>query len=124
MGLDAVIEIRGIKNAATLSDLNARIESVLFQNKRVAYGNYFMFAGNDVAIFQTVWRYWGPGYERGPWFDIAGVLMTAMEMTKLETRYGSDSDDEPAIMTPERLAEYWAHFVGPNGNDYRGKYWE
>jgi hypothetical protein len=121
MGLDAVIEIHGIRNAQSLADLNTRIGSILHtQELNADYGNYFKFTENDVAEFQTMWRYWGPGYERGPWFDISGVLMTAMGMVGLEVRYDSDSNmDNPEIMTPQRLAEYWRHFCGPNGNDYR-----
>lgn len=121
MGLDAQIEIRGIKNAHSLADLNTRIASVLTQDLIADYGAYFKFIQNDVAEFQTMWRYWGPGYERGPWFDISGVLMTAMGMVGLEVRYGSDADDEPPIMTSQRMVEYWNHFCGPHGNDYRNR---
>lgn len=120
MGIDAVIEIRGIRNAQSLAELNERIGSVLHeQNMQVDYGAYFTFTGGSTATFQSMWRYWGPEYERGPWFNISGVLMTAMGMTGLEVRYGGDCDEVPPIMTPTRLAEYWSHFCGPNGNDYR-----
>jgi hypothetical protein len=124
MGIDAVIHIRGIRNAQLLEELNERIGSVLFeQDRNEKYGNYFAFSDDfdDEAEFQTVWRYWGPGYERGPWFDISGVLMAAMGMTGMEVCYGGDTD-EPELMTPERLAHYWQHFCGPNGNDYRGHF--
>ena len=119
MGLDAQIEIRGIRNAHSLQELNERIEDVLrTQSWSDDYGNFFKFEAADVAVFQSMWRYWGPGYERGPWFDISGVLMTAMGMTGLEVYYGSDCE-EITLMTPERMAEYWRHFCGPNGADYR-----
>jgi hypothetical protein len=123
MGLDAVIEIRGLRNAQTLADLNTRIGSVLHSQDLLSnYGNYFAFAENGVVQFQTMWRYWGPRYERGPWYDISGVLMTAMGMTGLEVRYGSDTDEQISIMTPQLLASYWTHFCGPNGNDYRNSF--
>lgn len=119
MGLDAVIEIRGIRNAQALDELNVRIGSVLNnQTMSDPYGNYFEFDEADSARFKTMWRYWGPEYERGPWFEIAGVLMAAMAITGLEVLYGSDSE-EPTPMTADRMIEYWNHFCGPNGDDYR-----
>jgi hypothetical protein len=123
MGLDAVIQIRGIQNTQTLDYLNHRIASVSeTQELNSEYGNYFIINEYGDAEFQTLWRYWGPGYERGPWFNISGVLMTARGMTGLDIRYGSNANDEPEIMTDERFSKYWQHFCGPNGNHYRNAF--
>ena len=129
MGLDAVIEVRGrrlgrrVLDTQMLYTLNDRIGSVLDRPQDLDDENCFQFTDERCATFQTMWRYWGPGYERGPWYDISGVLMTAMGMTGLEVRYDSDANmDDPEIMTPLRMREYWDHFCGPHGNDYRKQF--
>jgi hypothetical protein len=37
--------------------------------------------------------------------------------------YGGDSSDDGLECTEDLLAEYWAHFLGPNGNDYHARKW-
>ena len=67
------------------------------------------------------WRYYGPGYERGPWPRIAAILMTLMASEDVETvwYYGDCSDgDEP--FTPSRLEQYNNHYIANGDRPYRG----
>ena len=66
------------------------------------------------------WRYYGPGYERGPWPRIAGVLMALHAAPNVETvwYFGDCSDgDEP--FTPERVQEFIAHYMQEGDRPYR-----
>jgi hypothetical protein len=79
------------------------------------------FQGPRVVV-DTMARYYGPGYERGPWPDIYGgirVLQAAFPEAKVF--YGGDSTDDGIECTDEYLAEIWEHFLGPHGNDYRSR---
>lgn len=115
MGLDAIIQVRNFHNAQILEEMNKRI--------RYSVEDYLRweFTLDDVIELNTLWRYWGPGYERGPWISIAGVIKTTKMMTGLPVHYGSDIESDIKLMTKERMREYWKHFTGPNGNDYREK---
>ena len=77
------------------------------------------FSSPRVTV-DTMSRYYGPGYERGPWPDIYGairVLQAAFPEAKVF--YGGDTSDDGIECTDEYLAEIWEHFLGPHGNDYR-----
>lgn len=68
----------------------------------------------------TLTRYYGPGYERGPWPIIFGAIVTLQAaFPNASVYYGSDSDDDGLLVTEEFLDEMWQHYLGPNGQDYR-----
>lgn len=73
----------------------------------------------DRITWRTLHRYYGEGYERGPWPVIhnAVVVMRAA-FPGLPVYYGGDTRDEGSPATDERLAELWAHWLGPRGTDY------
>src|SRR5690349_3019641 len=80
------------------------------------------FTAPRVAL-STMVRFYGEGYERGPWPNIYGairLLQTALPGCKVF--YGGDSTDDGIECTEEYLAEVWAHFLGPNGDDYRDRH--
>jgi hypothetical protein len=69
------------------------------------------------------WRYYGPGYERGPWPSIAAVLMALHASQNVETvwYFGDCSDgdgDEP--FTQQRVHEFNAHYMAEGDRPYRG----
>ena len=70
---------------------------------------------------EQCWRYYGPGYERGPWPSIAAVLMALHASPNVETvwYFGDFSDgDEP--FTPQRVHEFSAHYMAEGDRPYRG----
>ena len=67
----------------------------------------------------TMARYYGPGYERGPWAEIAAAIILLRHALPGRTvHYGGDSDDACPVVDDEYLAEIWAHWAGPDGDDY------
>lgn len=70
--------------------------------------------------FLTSSRYYGQGYERGDWPAIYGAIrLMQAALPDCRIFYGSDSSDEGIECTEEYLAEMWAHFLGPHGDNYR-----
>ena len=72
------------------------------------------------VVANVTCRYWGPGYERGDWPGIFGAIrLLQAAFPSARVFYGGDSTDHGLECTEELLGEYWEHFTGPNGNDYR-----
>lgn len=66
------------------------------------------------------WRYYGPGYERGPWPDIAAVLMALHASPDVETVwYFGDCSDGDAPFTPQRVQEFSAHYMAEGCRPFR-----
>lgn len=69
--------------------------------------------------FCTSSRYYSPGYERGYWPDIYAALMVlGAAFPGCTIHYGGDHDDDCLEFTPEDAADMWAHWLGPNWDDY------
>lgn len=74
--------------------------------------------GPQMAKFyiETPWRYWHPGYPRGPWPQISALLL--MLLTALNTEvvwyYGDSSDYAHTIrqFSKRELLEYTAAYLG------------
>lgn len=68
----------------------------------------------------TLIRYYGKGYERGDWPVIYGAIRV-LQSTFPDSKvfYGSDSSDDGQECTDEFLSSVWAHFLSPDGNNYR-----
>lgn len=65
-------------------------------------------------------RYYGPGYERGDWPAIYGAIrLMQAAFPSATVYYGGDSWDDAPECSEEHLAEIWAHFLGPEGDNYR-----
>ena len=68
------------------------------------------------------WRYYSPGYERGPWPRIAAALMALHACENVETVwYFGDCSETDAPFTPERVQEYSAHYMTNGDRPYRSK---
>jgi hypothetical protein len=67
-------------------------------------------------------RYWGPGYERGNWPGIYGAIRLLQHLfPEAKVYYDGDSSDDGLEVTDDLCDEYWAHWLGPNGDDYRAR---
>lgn len=78
-------------------------------------------SSSDRADFNTLERYYGPGYERGDWPGIYGAIRALQHlMPDATVYYGSDADEDGGSeCTDEYLAEMWAHWLSADGDAYR-----
>ncbi len=71
----------------------------------------------------TLWRYYGPGYERGPWPEIRRCIDWLMAATEGEGRYCSDAltyeRGEAPILTRDDLDEIQRHWDEHGNEPYR-----
>jgi hypothetical protein len=69
--------------------------------------------------FQCLNRYYGPGYERGYWPVIYGMIR-AMQAAfpRCTVYYGGDASDDGDEVTDASMAAIWNHWTGPNWDDY------
>jgi hypothetical protein len=76
----------------------------------------------ELIIFDTLDRYYGPGYERGWWPSIYNDIVVTREALPMCTiHYGSDSlsyDDIPPV-TEEFLSNLWRYWLSPDGLNYK-----
>lgn len=72
---------------------------------------------------ETLVRYYGKNYERGPWPYMSAVLMLLLASEDVEiVWYGGDCYDSPEVCTPEMVAELNAHFMAHGNRPYRTTY--
>jgi hypothetical protein len=118
MGLDVEIHIDGIITNTEIQALNARLAQEGIADLADEWGNWFARQPSGRVEFMSMWRYWAPGYERGPWPRIAAVLALA-SATGREVRYGNDCNEPPLEpWTEKRSRDYWVHWAGPDGRAY------
>ena len=80
--------------------------------------------GPDGATHEIdqAWRYYAPGYERGPWPSIAAVLMALHAAPNVATVwYFGDCSEGDKPFTPERVHEYSAHYTANGDRPYRNR---
>lgn len=105
----------------------ATAEEFFTARSNIGYGAEANLVIEDMEWFSrprvtvdTMARYYGPGYERGPWPDIYGAIRTLQAaFPEAKVFYGGDTSDDGIECTDEYLAEIWEHFLGPHGDDYR-----
>ena len=65
-------------------------------------------------------RYYGPGYERGPWPLLAAALMALHAGHNVEVVwYLGDCNDSDEPFTPGRVQEFSAHYMKEGDRPYR-----
>lgn len=65
-------------------------------------------------------RYYGRGYERGPWPEIAAYLLTLMADQNVEAiGYGGDASDHRETVTLEWLTQMNLHYIDNCERPYR-----
>ena len=126
MGVDATLYAQGDVSDAELDAANKYLSERLRGAPGGGYGNGLWLGRSeddfpDRIEFDTLGRYYGPGYERGDWPTIYGYIVTLRAaLPSCTVHYGPDSEwDNLLEVTDESLAEMWAHFLGPHGADYR-----
>jgi hypothetical protein len=73
----------------------------------------------DRIEYVTGDRYYGIGYERGPWPQIRESIIALRDAFPDRTVfYGSDTTEWGSPVDDEYLAEIDAHAAGPNGRPY------
>lgn len=73
----------------------------------------------DALELRCITRFYGPGYERGPWPLIYAALRALLVIYPGATiRYGPDGDDPIRIVDAEFLEQMWEHYLGPDGDAY------
>lgn len=79
-----------------------------------------------IITLDTLSRWYGPGYERGSWPDIALALETFRRAAPELTIYYEDDTtcefDQQFKYTPELAAEMWDHYFGPHGDAYHDRW--
>ena len=67
-----------------------------------------------------MWRYYGEGYERGPWPDIAATLMALIAGSNVESVwYYGDVHETDDPITPEQVLTLCAHYMKVGDRPYR-----
>jgi hypothetical protein len=128
MGIDCEIAVYGPTTQDMCDNANERLRHLTdgFKDDKYPMG-FYLNNGTDShywdydASYSTLWRWWGPGYERGPLFQIIEVLCTAVwAFPGCRVVYGSDHTDEIEWreFTPEYLSELLSHYMSDEGNDY------
>lgn len=105
MGLDACIYVK------TRDRAEPKLRHKLPDGATIVGADEWAPEGSTHEVVQ-LWRYYGPGCERGPWPLIAAVLLALMASENVETVwYFGDSlgGDDP--FTQERLEQYNRHYI-------------
>lgn len=113
MGIDACIYFKTKDGEApSLCDGLPEVASV------IAVGEWAL-EGATHEVDQK-WRYYSPGYERGPWPYIAAALMALHSCENVEAVwYFGDCSETDEPFTPERVQEYSAHYMANGDRPYR-----
>lgn len=68
----------------------------------------------------NLWRYYGHGYERGPWPEIAAALMHLLSARNVDVVwYGGDCGTAIHRFDEERLADINSHWIKNGCRPYR-----
>lgn len=122
MGLDVAIRI---KEPANLPQRIVEDIDWALNGKRSAPARDDYWPADDITpgfVYESfIERFYGPGYERGNWPIIAGVLMILNSLNPGRVYYGSDAEDMGQLVTPELLAEITTHYLGQHGDDYHAR---
>lgn len=118
MGVDACIYVK------TRSGEDVDLSSDLPRDVEV-HPSVFEDGGMEGSTHEIVnrWRYYGPGYERGPWPSIAAVLMVLLGSQDVKTVWyfgDNKDDDEPFIV--ERLEQFTRHYIEHGNRPYDDKW--
>ena len=118
MGVDADFYLKGKwTNEQKTSFREAAKERFIWDD----YSKLEEWEENEWLEFHTLSRYYGPGYERGSWPHIYAIfLLLRHHFPDTQLFYGGDSmPDECLEMTDEELSKMWAHYLSPDGENYR-----
>jgi hypothetical protein len=116
MGIDALIYFK------TFNGSEPHLCDALPQGCSLRPADSFACAGSTHSVDQ-LWRYYGPGYERGPWPHIAAVLMTLHASPDVEAVwYYGDCEDGCEPFTPQLVQKFTDHYMSNGDRPYRRKF--
>lgn len=135
MGVDAQICAaipRGTVTHEAVRELAARMREVfhpyekiehcllLFQSSDeiVSYFGENRYPDLDIIVVRNSMRYYGPGYERGPWPVISALLRWMQINFPSAIIYYSGDTRELTEYTADVEKIIWDHFSGPNSMNY------
>ena len=121
MGIDVILYAVGDVTDETLAAANAYLEEHLGEHDK--YADAWLIRSKwepERVEFSTFNRYYGPGYERGPWpFIYSHIRALERALPACAIFYGGDTDDDGSPVSDPMLEEMWEHWLGPHGQDYR-----
>ena len=80
-------------------------------------------AGGPTHFISTLTRYYGIGYERGPWVYICALLMMLHACETVDkVWYNSDYSEERHECTPEEVLKISAHYMKNGERPYRSRH--
>lgn len=113
MGIDACIYVK------TSDGQEPAVCDSLPPGCRVVATAFFERATHEI---DQRFRYYGPGYERGPWPSIAAVLMALYAAPNVEAVwYFGDCHDEDEPFTREQVLEFSEHYMTVGDRPYRNR---
>lgn len=120
MGIDAVIYFK-VREGETLESI---AEWRMPQHCRVIPASDWAIEGATHEV-DVPYRYYGEGYERGPWPLICSVLLEVMAAPEVEIVWysgdsGSEMTDQP--FTKSRLMEIVEHYLEHGNRAYKMRF--
>jgi len=114
MGIDACIYVR------TGDGLDPDLCDALPEWAEIIPADTSAPAGATYEIQRLGWRYYGPGYERGPWPLLAATLMALYAASNVEAVwYFGDHTDDPEPFTPDLVNKFSAYYMKHGDRPYR-----
>jgi hypothetical protein len=127
MGVDAIIYVEGVAMPEQLSRANEMMLEICPEDwwTRPAHDGgppvipvaVDKWEEERISV-NTLYRYYGPGYERGNWSHLYTMIRIMGAVFERPVFYGGDTSDYGEECTPEMLEELWQWQLGPHYNDY------
>jgi len=124
MGLDVQIWARGIITDEQIAHMKEAFAERMdgfawWAGESPEYGPE---GGERIVELPSMVRFYGEGYERGPWPEIyAAIMLFRSCFPGSVVSYASDSsypEDGDMEATDDTLAATWAHWLSPHWDDY------
>ena len=133
MGVDVVLKARSFAepmNEPDFHELRAAFREKWPKDEFSDFGDHFYpdlgfdkYEPVQTIEVKTLWRYYGIGYERGPWPEIKeqGDWLAVRLGERYEVRYGGDSADEWEYLQPwtDARKEIDVHYETHGHEPYR-----
>lgn len=117
MGIDAEIQAVGPitdeEMAAAAAYLAPRLPDYIHEaSDGPVLERWTEFDGTPLVEIRTIAHYYSPGYPRGHWPDIyTAIRLMQAAFPGREVRYGGDSSDDHAPVSPESLEALWEFYL-------------
>jgi hypothetical protein len=121
MGVDAVIKLATPPSFEDYDRLVERFRLIWPVELELSNGTRYPRLDPDGQV-RTSWRYYGPGYERGPWPEIRRMIEWLWTETWDEVRYGGDHTEDVPIITGADVEAIQAHYDEYGHEPYRQRW--